>query len=121
MAPRRSRFPSTLLIFRTVYGVKFANDIEDDLLGLCDKTTNMIYIRTGQSPKERFQTLIHEVIHAFEFEYGFDITSRHIDGGKAHAVVETLEIALSSFLLQNADAMVRLLSVDDATKKGSEL
>lgn len=113
MSPKRSRFPSSLKIYKATYEVKFSRDIENDLLGMCDKTTNTILIRTGQTPHERFMTLIHEVIHAFEFEYMFDITSRKIDGGRNHAIVEQLEVAFSDFLIDNRSEIIRLLSIDD--------
>lgn len=41
---------------------------------------------------DTFTTLVHEVLHAFEYSYNFELP---------HEYVEIIEIAIGDFILQN--------------------
>lgn len=42
---------------------------QDDILGFCDGHSKLIFILRGQSPKDRFKAVVHELLHALEFEH----------------------------------------------------
>lgn len=89
------KYPKTLLIKDAEYAIKFVNRIKDErkrVVGLCDPEECCIYIKKGQTRKETFSTFIHEVLHAIEAEYDFDLTHRH---------VYKLEAGISSLILAN--------------------
>jgi len=60
--------------------------------GLCDDGAKIIWIRSDQSPKGLFKTLIHELLHAVEAEYGLRIK---------HEMIYSLETALADLILDN--------------------
>lgn len=69
--PAKSSYPNTVLIVDAVWEVKFVRKIASaNHLGLCDPSTNTIYIRLKQSREETFLTFFHECMHAYEFETG---------------------------------------------------
>lgn len=65
---------------------------DPDCLGLCDDKTRHIYLRAVQSDTDRLKTLIHEVIHCWEFEYKIKIP---------HESTYKLEEAIYKFLTLN--------------------
>ena len=46
--------------------------------GECDADEKLILIRLGQTPKERFKTAFHEILHAYEFESGKEIGEKTV-------------------------------------------
>ena len=54
--------PKSLIIF----GLKFKVKVTalNGLLGLCDRSTNTIYIEAAQTSEEKWHTLLHEIGHA---------------------------------------------------------
>lgn len=62
------------------------------VLGECIYKDKEIFLTIHQSDTEKIKTLIHEVLHAIEFEYKMDIS---------HKSVEILEIALYRVLKLN--------------------
>lgn len=114
--PKKSQFPATILVGSTVWSVRFVREIEQGYLGLCDSTTNTIYIKQGQSPKERLSTFLHEVLHAFEYEYGMDLSSKTIENRGEHELVNDLESAILYFLLDNPDGLASLLGIESYAK-----
>lgn len=78
---RQKDVPRELLIGESLWVIKFARVVpgeEKDLLGLCNPCEKTIYIKQKQSFQERLDTLIHELIHAINFEYNFEIKHQHI-------------------------------------------
>ena len=57
---------------------------ERDLSGACDIAKKIIYLKKKMSAKETRQTFWHELTHAMEAEYNFQIP---------HSVVHQLEVA----------------------------
>lgn len=47
-------------------------------LGLCDPSDKIIYLKTGLPYQLKLDTVLHEIIHAIEFEYDFEIEHRHV-------------------------------------------
>lgn len=72
--------------------LKFCKRIEKDVVGLCDPSDKTISIKRGQDKIEILKTAIHEKIHAFEEEYNFKLSHKH---------VYKLEEAIVDFILNN--------------------
>lgn len=64
--------------------------------GLCNNEEKTIYIKTKLDGYNRFVTFVHEVIHAVEYEYGFDIP---------HKLVECMDVGIANLLLVNDGMM----------------
>ena len=43
-------------------------------LGVCDKTTQTIYVDKTLKPRKQKEILCHEIVHAFMFSYGIDLS-----------------------------------------------
>ncbi len=43
-------------------------------LGVCDKTTQTIYVDKTLKPRMQKEILCHEIVHAFMFSYGIDLS-----------------------------------------------
>lgn len=61
-------------------------------LGACDPNDHMIYIKTRQTSEERLKTFCHELIHALENEWNFELP---------HSLVSRLEEPIVRLLLDN--------------------
>jgi len=64
------RPPSTIRITsRITYNVVYSDIINDDpsFEGLCDADTHTIFIRSNLTPRQKFSTFLHEVIHAISY------------------------------------------------------
>lgn len=46
--------------------------------GECDPNTKTIYIRIGQSPRQKVFTYLHEVTHAYSFENNLELTEAQV-------------------------------------------
>jgi hypothetical protein len=91
----RKNFPKTLVIGESVWEIKFARVIpgeKPDTLGLCDPSTSTIWIRTGQTPKERFKCLCHELAHSLCHEYKI---------GENHETIYKIEEPLYRLFVDN--------------------
>jgi hypothetical protein len=90
-------YPNWIIVNNDPWDLKFTKKSPDDLedtLGLCHPGEKCLYIKLGQSRREILETFIHELLHAMEDEYEFNIP---------HKVVGELEKPLADFLIQNAD------------------
>lgn len=87
--PNRIRITS-----KVSYDIVYADivDNDDSVRGICYSDKKMIVLWTGLKGAKQIETLIHEVIHAIEFEYKINIP---------HAVVYALEKAVLKFLKLN--------------------
>lgn len=94
-------FEFPLLINGSQWTVRLTNRIprsardKHPLLGLCDSDLKRIYVRVTLPPFLKFQTLIHELLHAFEFELKIDFD---------HALVYALERPILEFMRRNYGA-----------------
>lgn len=80
---RRLRdFPRELWIGENLWRIKFVRRMPDgdpDDRGCCDPSEHVIYIKLGQAYEERMSTFFHEVLHALEYEGGFDVVHAHVE------------------------------------------
>ena len=83
-----------------LYQMKFVQRLPDRATGMCDASTNSCYSILKQSKIETFRTFIHEMIHAMEDVYDFELK---------HEYVEKLEIAFADFLLENRYSLADIL------------
>ena len=96
--PRIRDYPRTWLIHHCIWHLKFKRSVDEnheknkDTLGLCDPSSQTLYIRLNQVPRETLETFIHEVLHAFEEEYEVQL---------GHRVINKLEKAIADFILNN--------------------
>ncbi len=90
--PRAKVYPSEIRVGSDQWTIEFVESLSKDTLGTCDPSTHCIRILKGQTRRELFSTFVHEVLHAFEFSYDFELKHRH---------VEKLERAIVEFLLEN--------------------
>lgn len=89
------KLPSRIRICRNVfYRLVYQDEIDGnpDVLGLCDPNMRTIFIKTNLSDRLVLQTLIHELIHAIEFEYQQPIP---------HRITYTLDEGLAAILRLN--------------------
>ena len=89
-------FPKELVIGESTWRVKWRRSIPEGgkgCVGLCCEEEKIIHIKLGQTRSERVSTFFHELLHAAEVEYGFEIP---------HRLIYKLEGPLSKVFLQNA-------------------
>jgi hypothetical protein len=89
------KIPARIRIKRGVhYEIVWQSEIasDPDCAGLCDPNTRTIYLLIGMSETETIKTLIHEVTHALEAEWGEKIP---------HRLVYVLEEAVYKLLKLN--------------------
>lgn len=91
-------FPKELIINGSLWKIKFVRSLKEHdtdtthCFGLCDPSDRIIYIRKGQSKKDRLDTYFHELAHAICFEYDLDV---------AHKVIHKIGHALACFNIDN--------------------
>lgn len=91
--PRIRFYPKHLNVNGQPYRIKFVKRFKDKAqVGECDPGDRIISIKRGIGQRETFFTLVHELLHAIEFEYGFNIN---------HKLVYKLERCLSEIILEN--------------------
>ena len=95
--PRQKDFRKFYLIGDYEWDLKFCRKIEDgtsasDTMGLCDPSIKRLSILQKQSILERLTSVSHEILHAFEDEYEFEIP---------HHLVYKLDRAIALFILMN--------------------
>lgn len=89
-APSYKQYPDKVIVNGQYWDLKFTSTLKD--YGECHFPDREIVMRTKQRRTELMQTLIHEILHAFEFEYGIKIP---------HRVIYDLEHPICQFILQN--------------------
>lgn len=87
--PKKIRVTSRAT-YKIIWVNRFLSDHEQS--GECSPSPRRIYIRLGLSERERWYTLLHELLHAIEFEYGCDL---------GHPKINMLEKALYRILRLN--------------------
>lgn len=91
--PGRRDYPKSVVVQGHDCQIKWKRKIEGGgIEGLFDPNTFDISIRIGQTPRQTFYTLVHEVIHALEESMGFEITEE---------IVSKLEKGFGDFILDN--------------------
>ena len=92
--PAVKDYPREIYVKDITYQIRYVNTIKGKkrLLGLCDDDAKIIWVRKTQSPRGIFRTLLHELLHAIEYEY--DVLLKHNRIG-------VLEVALEALLTDN--------------------
>lgn len=94
--PGYKQYPKSWIIggfpWKLNYVRNFKFKCDRDSVGLCDPAKKEVVIKYGQGRKDLLKTFIHEIIHAFETEYDFELEHKH---------VYALEEAISDFLIDN--------------------
>lgn len=69
------RIPKTLKVKNRTYKVRLFEEIDNGkLAGLVDFDDKEIHVATDFGYGESESTLIHEMLHAISYEYGFDLS-----------------------------------------------
>lgn len=98
MWPKMKDLPRQIELKDGIWDVVFKHELKDHgvfCTGLCDPGEKRISIKTGQTPDERFATLLHEVIHAIEFEFNIDLgehTVRKLEKGLMQFLAQVLHV-----------------------------
>lgn len=99
--PGPRQFPKKLKIRDTFYSVHFAKPDNRKALrrgdmGLCDSKAKEIVLSLDQGKLQMMETFIHELLHAFEFEYNIKIK---------HKTIYELEQPIVNFISANLKKM----------------
>lgn len=86
--------PKNLVINETVWDIRFVKVVHgcDEIFGMADDDNKEILIKRGLGRYETLKTLIHEVLHTFEFEYRLKIE---------HSLIYRLEEPILGFFCDN--------------------
>lgn len=86
--------PKHILVGNETYDIVFKKTVDGDdtVFGSCDSGEKEIVIKIGLNPIDRAETLIHEIMHALEFEYNLDIP---------HALIHKLERPIRKLITDN--------------------
>lgn len=87
-----TKYPKSFFIGESEYKLRWKRRLGARLLGLCDPSKEIIYIKKGMGKLTTFKVIVHELFHAFEFEYEIPIK---------HKAIRKLETAIADFILQN--------------------
>lgn len=93
--PSIAAYPREFWLNGELWKLSFHRYLEeqgDPCFGLCDSDEKTIQIRLRQGRRHTFETFVHELIHAMEDAYGFEVS---------HPIVYILERAVADYLLDN--------------------
>lgn len=88
--PNPANYPASVYVTNESYRIVFSSKLQD--FGICDPEKKTITIKSGMSDRETFNTLVHELLHAIEFEHGLKIK---------HKMIYKLEKAIVEMLVDN--------------------
>lgn len=95
-------YPERLIIRGEVWVIKFVKTLPGRGWGLCDPSEKLITLRHTLPKGQLLATLIHEIIHAIEYEYDFELPN--------HDDLETLDEGLADVILQNMEKLAKIFS-----------
>lgn len=93
--PRRSQYPKELIIGRRTWAVVFCDAVPDgdpSWHGYCWEYEDTIYLVKGYSPRNTFETFIHEIMHALEYTWNIKIP---------HELIYILQRPIARFVRDN--------------------
>lgn len=100
----QSSYPTTILIGKDVWEVKFCREIADGCLGLTDANIKTIYLKQKQDKKSLLKIFIHEILHGICDSYGFNIP---------HKTIYELEGPLVNLIVDNFSSISKILGQRD--------
>jgi hypothetical protein len=89
------KLPREVWVGETVWTIRRVRKVPDNpenTIGLADPSDQVIYVKSGQGFRQTLATLIHELIHACEFTYEYDIP---------HKLIDKLDEHLADILIDN--------------------
>lgn len=95
MIPRKRDLTGEFLINGEIWRVRYVRDPETigtRTWGDCNPETHEIRLLQSLSREEAFDTWIHEILHAFEFAYDFEMD---------HKTIVRLERPIREFIKEN--------------------
>ena len=103
--PGPQSYPRIWYVNDDTWRLKFSRNLffsPYELDGLCDPSDMTIYIRQCQTKMQTLMTFFHEIMHAIEYSYDFDIGSkRSYTERDMHHYIYAMEKYLSEFLVDN--------------------
>ncbi len=89
----------------SMYKVEVKPEVGDELLtegndGYCTSDTHSIVLKEGLDLQRQWKVFLHEIIHAFENQYNFDLP---------HSKVDQLETALYHFVKININKLKNIV------------
>ena len=96
--PKKRAYPREMVINGEPWELRFKRVVEKttsgkplDTAGLCDPSERVITIQSGLSIEETFDIWVHELLHAFEDEYGIKLSSkRHRSGDRVYKLTSAI-------------------------------
>ena len=94
MSWKLSDIPKSIYVNGSLWEIFFVRGIagEPDAAGQCDGDEKEIMVDSSLSKREKAKTLIHEILHSFEYEYNIKIP---------HKLVYQLEEPIYRLLVDN--------------------
>lgn len=92
------KIPRKILVNGDLYQVSFRKDLGPSgskgrmIFGICDEFDHMILIKTGLTPKQRWATFLHELLHAIEYSFKTEYP---------HKMINCLDTKLAAVLMDN--------------------
>jgi len=72
--------PPYIKLFSQIWSIRASQPYEiGDDLGQCKHETHEIILNPGQTQQQMYQTLMHEIVHAFELTLDLEMTERQVD------------------------------------------
>lgn len=95
--PELEDYPDTIRIGKTSWKISFSNEVlKDDWAGYCCDESRTIYLAAGMGKKETFVTLVHELLHAMDFDFDIRIPHRVVYGLEEPLALLILSAAFAS-------------------------
>jgi len=89
--------PPYIKLYSQIWSIRASqpHELGDDL-GQCKHETHEIILNPGQTQQQMYQTLMHEIVHAFELTLDLELTERQVD---------LLALSFIHFVRENPDFM----------------
>ena len=103
MKPHGARsYGDAIEVDKSIWGITFHRSIEGaGHAGMCYPDTQRLALALGMSPFETLVTFHHELFHAFEDEYDFNVR---------HKSIEQLAEAMTRFTVQNPNYIPKIMN-----------
>jgi hypothetical protein len=93
--PAEKDYPSEIHVGEETYQIRFVSKLPGGRkrdIALCNPQTRTIHVKRGLTKSQLLRTVVHEILHALEFEYDIEIP---------HKLIYQLEKAIVDTLLMN--------------------
>lgn len=70
---------STVKILGKTYRISVVDKVDDeDSLGECNDVLQRILVKAGQRPDQAMDTVLHEIVHAIDYQMHLSLTERQV-------------------------------------------